>query len=99
MKREELELIGKKDCTGKDIRVGDVFEYENIYIVTKDLEADNFFIREYENQVEYGVEEEPYYILVGTWNIDELDLDKDQIKDNIYLNEELHQQLHEELED
>ena len=34
MKREELRQIGIKDRTGKEIVVGDIFEYENLYIVT-----------------------------------------------------------------
>lgn len=100
MKREELRQIGIKDRTGKEIVVGDIFEYENLYIVTYDPEEDNFKIQEYENLVEYGVEQEPYYELIEEYNIDELELFNDQIKGNIYVDKvELQNKLHSYLQE
>lgn len=94
MKREQLPAIGIKDRTGEDIRIGDIFEYENLYIILPDKITQQPFIYEYENQVEYGVDKEPYYILVGSYLLYELDLANDQIKDNIFLNPEIRKQLH-----
>lgn len=99
MNREQLECIGIKDRTGTEIRNGDVFEYENTYVIRKDAETREFNIYEYENQVEYGVDEEPYFILVGIYSIkdDEIDLTQDQIKGNIFIDyKEMLNQIHEE---
>ena len=79
----ERELIGIKDCTGKDIRVGDVFEYgDRLYIVAKDEEnaaEGNYYVRVYENQVEYGVEEESEYIEIGYMELEDIELNLSQI--------------------
>ena len=53
MKREELECIGIKDRTGTEIRNGDVFEYENTYIIFKDADTKEFDIYEYERIIYY----------------------------------------------
>lgn len=101
MTREQLECVGIKDRTGTEIRNGDVFEYENTYIIFKDAETRKFEIYEYENQVEYGVDEEPYFICVGIYPLDtdEIDLTQDQIKGNVFVDyKELLQQIHDEEE-
>lgn len=59
---KERRLIGSKDARGTDIRVGDAFEYaDSIYIIYEDQE-NKIIVREFENQVEYGVDEPPAYI-------------------------------------
>lgn len=101
MTREQLECIGIKDRTGTDIRNGDVFEYENTYIIFKDADTKEFEIYEYENQVEYGVEEDPYYILIGIYPIqnEDIDLTQDQIKGNVFIDyKDILQYIHEEEE-
>lgn len=54
--------IGKKDISGKDVHVGDAFEYGDcLYIVYEDEDGE-VFVRQFENQVQYGVDMDAKYI-------------------------------------
>jgi len=87
-------VTNRKDSTGADIKFGDVFEHENLYVVMYNPKTGSFFVQEYENQVEYGVEEEPYYLLVGNHSMEEFEFENDVIRDNIFKNKGLLKQLH-----
>ena len=89
-----MNSTNRHDSTGKEIKFGDVFELENLYIIMYNPKTGEFFVQEYENQVEYGVEEEPYYLLKGIHKLEEYEFEKDTIRDNIFKNKELLKQLH-----
>ena len=97
MDRTELKSTGILDREGTEVRDGDTFEYENLYIVLFDESESKFKIYEYQNLLEYGTEDlfkEPYYLLIDIHELEELDLKNDQVQDNIYLNQELGKYLH-----
>lgn len=59
----ERTLIGRRDREGKEVQVGDAFEYGDcIYIVCESEEKGGIYIRVFENQVEYGVDHDPIYV-------------------------------------
>lgn len=95
-KRSDLKRIGIKDRTGRDIVIGDIFEYENIYIISEDpYDENHYIVREFENIYEYGVEKEPYYQHIEDHEITDLELHNDQVKGNIFIDRtELKDQIH-----
>lgn len=77
-------FINKKDMRGKDIHVGDAFEYGDcIYLVALD-EENNPYIRQFENQVQYGVEAEPEYIEIESMDIEDMQFNQAEIIGDIY---------------
>ena len=92
-----MNSTNRHDSTGAEIKFGDVFELENLYIVMYNPKTGEFFVQEYENQVEYGVEAEPYYLLKGVHKMEEFDFENDTIRDNIFKNKGLLKQLHRSL--
>lgn len=75
MKREFIE---KQDKNGENIRVGDAFEYGDcIYIVSKDEYG--YYMRVFENQVQYGVEEEPVYEEIESAEVEDMSFEHAKI--------------------
>lgn len=79
--------IGISDRKGTPIRVGDVFEFDDrVYIISEDEEG--YFARVYENQVEYGVEEDAIYEEIGYMDLSDLEFENAEIigsiEDKIY---------------
>lgn len=101
----ERSKINKKDMEGKEVRVGDAFEYGDcIYIVSLD-ENNRPYMRVFENQVQYDVEMEPEYIEIHPEEIEEMQFEFAKIIGSIEDNEEIKElynreiDIHEQQED
>ena len=95
----------KKDMEGKEVRVGDAFEYGDcIYIVSLD-ENNRPYMRVFENQVQYDVEMEPEYVEIHPEEIEEMQFEFAKIIGSIEDNEEIKElynreiDIHEQQED
>ena len=75
--------IGKKDIAGKDIHVGDAFEYGDcIYIIYEDEDGE-IFVRQFENQVQYGVDMDACYVERLPMRIEDMQFELSPIIGNI----------------
>lgn len=69
-------FIGKKDQIGKDIHVGDAFEYGDcVYIVAED-DNRNLFIRQFENRVQYGADYDADYEEIESLPIEDMQFEQ-----------------------
>lgn len=72
-------FIGKRDMSGRDIHVGDAFEYGDcIYIVAEDGEGE-LFIRQFENTVQYGADYDAEYEEIESMHIEDMQFSKSEI--------------------
>lgn len=72
-------FIGKKDQIGRDIHVGDAFEYGDcVYIVAEDYEG-NLFIRQFENAVQYGADYDAEYEEIESLPIEDMQFEQSMI--------------------
>lgn len=101
----ERSKINKKDMEGKEVRVGDAFEYGDcVYIVSLD-KNNRPYMRVFENQVQYDVEMEPEYLEVSPEEVEDMQFEFAKIIGSIEDNEQIKElynreiDIHEQQED